>query len=152
MRTSLLLAALLAITACSGVDAVAPEGFAAFDDFGDFRAVSADGVMYRVRVEENDPEATLDFWKEALRKRMENAGYRVVAEQDLTAARPAYLLQLAASLLNGGSQLTDTVVQFRCIVGEKPFLPAQFEFSADKGAGMNIVVFREAEIEFTLER
>jgi hypothetical protein len=96
MRTSALLAVLLALAACRGVDAEAPEGFAAFDDWGQFRAVSADGVMYRVRAEDNEPEAKLEFWKEALKNRMKDAGYAFVAEEDIKGKSPGYLLELAA--------------------------------------------------------
>ena len=96
MRTSTLLACCLALTACHTVDAEAPEGFAAFDDWSQFRAVSADGVMYMVRAEDNDPEAKLDFWKEALKNRMKDAGYTFVAEEDLEGKLPGYLIELAA--------------------------------------------------------
>ncbi len=96
MRRSAAVAALLALGACRGFHAETPEGFAAFDDWRRFRAVSADGVMYRVRSEENEPEATLDFWKEALRERMTDAGYTFVADQELAAGSPGYLLELAA--------------------------------------------------------
>lgn len=96
MRTSALLAALVALSACRGFDAAAPEGFAAFDDWSQFRAVSPDGVMYLVRSEENEPEAKLDFWKEALKNRMSDAGYAVVSEEDIKGKEPGYLLELAA--------------------------------------------------------
>jgi hypothetical protein len=89
--------AFVALRLCRGFDAVAPEGFARFDDWCQFRAVSPDGVMYRVRTEENDPPADLDFWREALKKRMTDAGYKVVADGDVEAGqRPGYLLDLAA--------------------------------------------------------
>jgi len=96
MRTSTLLAALLALAACRGFDADPPEGFAAFDDWSQFRAVSADGVMYIVRTEDNDPEAKLEFWKEALKNRMKDAGYSFVAEENIKGTSPGYLLELAA--------------------------------------------------------
>lgn len=90
-------AAFVALLFCRGFEAVAPDGFAGFDDWCQFRAVSPDGVMYRVRNEENDPEAGLDFWREALEKRMRNAGYAVVGGSDLAAGqRAGYLLELAA--------------------------------------------------------
>jgi len=84
-------------TGCQSFEAVAPEGFATFDDGWGFRAVSPDGVMYRVRTADNDPEATLEFWREALKKRMLDAGYTFVAEGDVQAGKePGYLLELAA--------------------------------------------------------
>jgi hypothetical protein len=95
MRTSALLA-LLVLAACRGFDATPPEGFASFDDWTQFRAVSADGIMYMVRAEDNDPEAELDFWKEALKNRMKDAGYAFVSEEDLKGPAPGYLIELAA--------------------------------------------------------
>ncbi len=89
--------AMIAATACTPFEATAPEGFAAYDDVFQFRAVSSDGIMYRVRAEENDPYAELAFWKEALKKRMADAGYTFVAEDEIKAGeQPGYLLELAA--------------------------------------------------------
>ena len=65
--------------------AAAPAGFSAWHDHRRFRAVSPDGVMYRVRTTRHKPAATLAFWKEALRERMEAAGYRVTSETERTA-------------------------------------------------------------------
>jgi len=87
----------LALPACRGFKAEAPEGFAAFDDWTRFRAVSPEGVLYRVRSEKNDPEATLPFWREALKKRMLDAGYTLVTDGEAKAgAEAGYLLEVAA--------------------------------------------------------
>lgn len=67
-------------------EAVAPSGFAPYKKAGRFQALSPDGVAYRVRSVRNKPKAELPFWKEALRSRMEAAGYHVVAEADVQAA------------------------------------------------------------------
>ncbi len=93
---SLVLFVLVGAAAC--VDAAVPAGFAEFDDDRlQVRAVSANGVMFRVRSEENEPEAELSFWREALKKRMLDAGYALVNEGELTmGGKPAYLLELAA--------------------------------------------------------
>ncbi len=91
------LVAAAALCGCRAFHAETPEGFAAFDDWSRFRAVSADGVMYRVRSEDNDPKAGLPFWREALKKRMLDAGYIFVSDGELKAAsEPGYLLELAA--------------------------------------------------------
>jgi hypothetical protein len=77
--------------------ATAPRGFAAYDDRAPFRAVSPEGVVYRVRTEENDPKAELAFWREALKKRMLDAGYTLISDGDIRASdKPGYLLELAA--------------------------------------------------------
>ena len=83
----------------SRAKAVAPEGFAPFDKTSRFQAVSADDVLYRVQSFKHQPDATLGFWSEALRTRMEQAGYTVLAEQEVTAAtgEPGALLELGAA-------------------------------------------------------
>jgi hypothetical protein len=88
---------LLALSFVACVDAAPPAGFAPFRDWLGFRAVSADGVTYRVRTEDNEPPASLAFWKEALKKRMVDAGYAFVSESDTKLGdREAYYLELAA--------------------------------------------------------
>ena len=82
-----------------GVVARAPEGFAAYDKARPFRAVSPDGLMYQVRTMPHEPEATLFFWKEALKKRMIDAGYTWLADVDLQdGSVPGYLCELAAPM------------------------------------------------------
>jgi hypothetical protein len=77
--------------------ATAPQGFADYDDWFGFRAVSPEGVVYRVRAEDNDPKAELSFWREALKKRMLDAGYTFISDGDIKAnGRAGYLLELAA--------------------------------------------------------
>ena len=78
-----------------------PQGFAAYrelwQDWFELRAVSPDGVVYRVRTEDNEPTADLPFWQAALKKRMLDAGYILVAESETKAGKqPGYLLELAA--------------------------------------------------------
>lgn len=83
----------------SGVSVTAPEGFAPYDKPRPFRAVSPDGILFQVRAVKHKPEATLAFWKEALKKRMSDAGYTFVAESDLQAGdTPGYLIELAAPM------------------------------------------------------
>lgn len=76
-----------------------PQGFAAYENYEKIRAVSPDGVMYRIRREKNEPFAELPFWREALKKRMLDAGYTFMNEEDIEAGeRSGYLLELAAPL------------------------------------------------------
>ncbi|MBN1959483.1 MAG: hypothetical protein JW841_00935 [Deltaproteobacteria bacterium] len=88
----------LLLNGCRRFEAKVPDGFAAYDDgINHFRAVSPDGVVYRVRTEKNSPEAKVVFWREALKKRMLDAGYIFTNENDITAGQiPGYLLELAA--------------------------------------------------------
>jgi len=74
-----------------------PAGFAAYDGTEPFRAVTSDGVMYRVRTAENKPFAELDFWKTAMKKHLTESGYRFIAEKDITAdTLKGYQIELAA--------------------------------------------------------
>ncbi len=96
----LVLAALLALVDCGAAQPMTPIGFAACSGDGrtPFRAVSAEGVVYRVRREPNPGAAPLAFWKEALAARMRAAGYTVLAEDTLSDAgtAPGTLLDLVA--------------------------------------------------------
>lgn len=85
------------LTGCTQFRATAPEGFAPFDEWGVFKAVSPDGVTFQVRAEDNSPEADLAFWSEALKNRMDAAGYVFVEDGEVQAGgKPGYALLLAA--------------------------------------------------------
>lgn len=74
-----------------------PAGFASYTQAGKIRAVSPEGVVYRVRTEDNKPFAELAFWKEALKKRMLDAGSIFLNESPIEAdAQEGYLLELTA--------------------------------------------------------
>ena len=94
----LALAATIWLCACvHTTPATRPEGFAAYPPNEAFKAVSPDGVVYRVRREPNKPYAEMAFWKEAMKKRMLDAGYRLSSEAPLPAGpRQGYLLELTA--------------------------------------------------------
>jgi len=97
MIRSILSFALLLMTSCAPFIATAPSGFASFDKGQGFRAASSDGILYRVRSADNDPKAQIDFWREALRKRMDDAGYTVLSDATIEAgSKEGYLLKLAA--------------------------------------------------------
>lgn len=99
LRGVSLLVALGLLTACRSFTAEAPVGFAPYKQTRSFRAVSPDGVVFRVRTEKNEPKAELNFWKEALKKRMLDAGYHFVSEGDIKAGEHVgYLLELSAPL------------------------------------------------------
>jgi len=59
----------------------APDGFAPYQLRDEFRAVSPDDVMYRIRTAKHEPRATLNFWEEAVRTRMSEAGYLEVSHE-----------------------------------------------------------------------
>ncbi len=83
-------------TAATSGDPV-PDGFARYTKAKEIKAVSPEGVVYGVRHEANKPFAELPFWKEALKKRMLDAGYIFLREGPISAgSRQGYLLELTA--------------------------------------------------------
>lgn len=91
--------ALLSTAACTPFQASSPEGFAAYEENGEFRAVSPEGITFRVRSEDNEPPADLEFWSEALKNRMSDAGYVVVSDGSVDAKNSSgYRLELAAPI------------------------------------------------------
>lgn len=95
-----ILATLAVLGGCGASRPFAPAGFAAFTGDQPFRAVSPDGVVYRVRREENPGGAPLAFWREALVSRMKAKGYELRDEGELGGAdsEPGYRIELAAPL------------------------------------------------------
>lgn len=91
---------LVAVTACGTVRGSAPEGFAVYEPAAEsFRAVSSSGVTYRVRHVDHEPRAELKFWREAMKKRMTDAGYVFQREGELEGAiMKGTLLEVAAPL------------------------------------------------------
>jgi len=77
------------------VHADLPEGFARFRQHRALRATSPDGVLFRVRTARHKPRGTLAFWKEALKNRMIDAGYRFISEEEVNGG---YLLELMAPM------------------------------------------------------
>jgi len=77
-RAAWLLPALgMLLASCSPLKVEAPEGFAEMDNRGrTFRAVSPEGMLFRVRVLKNAPAKALPFWSEALASQLRKEGYR----------------------------------------------------------------------------
>ncbi|MDR2732618.1 MAG: hypothetical protein LBB36_05310 [Fibromonadaceae bacterium] len=66
---------------CSSFKANTPNGFAAYEEelwSDDFRAISPDGVLYRVSENEQKSAASVEFWEEAIGLKMKNTGYKTV--------------------------------------------------------------------------
>jgi hypothetical protein len=103
------------IAGCAHFRAEVPQGFAEYEGRSVYKAVSPDGVVFRVRSVKNDPYAELSFWQEALTTRMRDAGYSMVDSGRITVAdRPASIIELAAPL---GSE--DQSYLIAVIYGEK---------------------------------
>lgn len=91
--------ATLFFVSCAGFKGHAPQGFAPYHEGKNFRAVSPDGVVYQISESDHEPQADLTFWKEALTKRMHDAGYHTVDSLALTVGgHSAYGLMLEAPL------------------------------------------------------
>jgi hypothetical protein len=61
--------------------------------------MSPEGITWRISAEEHKPKADLAFWKPALRKRMTEAGYRIVDSLSFEASgQKGWALELAAPL------------------------------------------------------
>lgn len=73
-----------ALKRAGGVDAPAPDGFAAWRPKDGLRALSADDAMWRVRVLRSRQPADLSFWREALKNRLLETGYVLTGEGDVT--------------------------------------------------------------------
>jgi hypothetical protein len=93
----LLLAALLA--GCATIKPVLeqPAGFAEYSSRDDYRAVSPEGVVLRVRLVKNDPAQSLEFWTEALATQLTRSGYSLLAQEPLkTPAGDGMLIEWTA--------------------------------------------------------
>lgn len=72
---------LLVLTvSCSRLSVVPPEGFAELKGRRSYRAVSPEGMLYRVRSIKNEPQQDLSFWGEALENHLSKEGYRPSGE------------------------------------------------------------------------
>lgn len=78
---------LLAIlSACATSPPVTPPtGFAVYDEAEIVRAVSPEGVRFRVHYEPHEPEQSLEFWQEALRRHLDRSGYGLLFEATFSA-------------------------------------------------------------------
>lgn len=98
-------ALVMGVVAGCGFQPQAPREFARYPRGvvfkGPMRSVSPDGVLFTVRSEKNKPEADLAFWRDAMKTRMSQAGYRVVADTSCKMkGADAALLKLAAPVGN----------------------------------------------------
>jgi len=83
--------------ACSKVTLEKPEGFAVVKSSKYYKAVSPEGMVYKVRFVKNYPEKDLDFWSRALKKQLEQEGYRFIKEQSFTSGKkPGLILEWGA--------------------------------------------------------
>ena len=80
MRRALLPVALVFVlftVSCSRLSVTPPDGFAELKGGRTYRAISPEGMLYRIRSMKNDPKKNLEFWAEALENHLVKEGYRV---------------------------------------------------------------------------
>lgn len=79
-----LAAAALFLAACSSLSVQKPEGFAEVSSrriaTTQYKAISPEGMIYRVRTLDNYPVQMLEFWADALKNHLEKEGYRSVSD------------------------------------------------------------------------
>jgi len=73
----LLIFSTILLFSCASFNAKEPKNFAPYETESDkFKAISSDGVLYRVSAYEQKSEASMDFWKEAFLLKMKNSNYK----------------------------------------------------------------------------
>ena len=87
------------LSSCSPFTTTLPKGFASYGGILKKRSVSPNQVVFRARFVKNKPYAGFDFWREALPKRMRDAGYRIVSDSVVTVNnRKALILEMITPL------------------------------------------------------
>jgi hypothetical protein len=80
----------LGLVLCSGCgrnyDMVVSKSFRSYEESRQLKAITADGVMVKVREVENYPEASLDFWADAMGRHLEQQGYAHKSKECFTTA------------------------------------------------------------------
>jgi hypothetical protein len=80
-------ALLLILVSCSEFTIEKPEGFAEvvvdYYDRGEilFKAISPEGLLFKVKKVENYPRMQLEFWGEALSNQLQKEGYTLIGEE-----------------------------------------------------------------------
>jgi len=107
--------ALICLLSSCAIHGTHPEGFAPYQQefrAQDYKAVSPEGVTWRIHHEKHTPMADLQFWKDAVRKRMGDAGYNITDSAFFKAqGQSGFAFELAAPL---GQE------DFRYLVGAVP--------------------------------
>ncbi len=81
MRGLFALALLSVLAACAPRYVLtAPPAFKRFEDVRGLEMITADGVLLKIREEDNYPAASLVFWKDALKGHLDARGYAFKSE------------------------------------------------------------------------
>jgi len=70
----------LLLFACTNLEVKKPAGFAETVNKTEYRSISPEGMLYRVRSVDNYPVKNIDFWSKALKNQLEKEGYFLTDE------------------------------------------------------------------------
>jgi hypothetical protein len=73
-------AVLLLLTGCLSMEK--PEGFAEISPFPTYRAISPEGLRFRIRTANNYPPQDLAFWGPALKNQLQAEGYLLLRPEE----------------------------------------------------------------------
>jgi len=79
---------ILAATAAAGCAVPMPAGYVEVPEALDYewRGISAEGVVIGLRIRDNEPEGTIDFWSTVMRRELEGQrGYTMTGSKDVPA-------------------------------------------------------------------
>jgi len=105
IATALLSLALSSLVGCThGAKLSTPKGFANLGDRGEFsyRAANAKGIVLTTRTQDNDVNATTDFWADALDAKLRDKGYSPEGSRAVKTARGLEGTQLRYVTSYGG--------------------------------------------------
>lgn len=98
---------LLILASCASFNAKAPNNFAEYsdNDGSKFRAISPDGVLYRVSAYEQKSQASVSFWKDAFLLKMKNSNYKQEDSLSITIGGKAAIGYIFSFANSAGSDL-----------------------------------------------
>lgn len=122
-KASFVAVALLPVVQCRTFEATAPHGFAVYENrslfSNEFKAITADGVRYRVRTVKNEPEGDAALWKQTLVKSLEKKGFRILNSSSLQTEQGRSMQVVNSQLSAGGEDylyLTAFIVDGKRII------------------------------------
>ena len=105
-KASFISVALLLAVQCRSFEATAPQGFAVYESrslfSNEYKAITGDGVRYRVRTVKNEPEGDAALWKQTLVKGLEKKGFRILNSSSLQTEQGRSMQVVNSQLSAGG--------------------------------------------------
>jgi hypothetical protein len=98
---------IMVLSSCAPFNAKVPENFAEYSESesNKFKAISSDGVLYRVSAYEQKSEASIDFWREAFLLKMKNSNYKQEDSLNVSIGGKAAIGYIFSFANNVGSDL-----------------------------------------------